>query len=125
MRIFRVEHETRGGHGPYLVPYRYKTDGQNEDYYNLTCLAEDLVSTHNDEDHPAPSHIGYWKVCGFSSLSDLYWWFDGFLDQLWDNGYCVAEFEVPFDKYTYVEGQGQVTFDKNASVRIDNHPIYC
>jgi hypothetical protein len=122
MRIYRVEHGERG-HGPYIIPFDEDVDDESQEYYDLTVLAEDLISTHADEDHPAPMHMPRSHVCGFESLGHLEVWFDGFMQALDSEGYVIAEFDVPFDQFRYVEGHGQVAFVKESSQRIDNYPI--
>lgn len=116
MRVYRIEHQTRG-HGPYIIPFfegDYDDEYSNE-YDDLTSLAYTLISVHQDDTHKAPDVIPARKVCGFDSIHALEAWFDGYLSDLYDLGYVVAVFEGEEVRF---HGNGQVTFNKELSIRL-------
>lgn len=121
MRVYRIEHETRG-HGPYIIPF---IDGDYDDPYSneyddLTSLAHALVNDHQDDEHPAPRTIYSDEVCGFASMAALTEWFGGWMKNLADLGYVIRSFQgenVRHDSY------GQVTFHKELSICLTSQPI--
>jgi hypothetical protein len=116
MRVYRIQHEARG-HGPYIIPFfEGDCDDENDNEYDdLTSLAYMLIRDHQDELHKAPDVIPSRKVCGFDSMYALEAWFDGYMTDLAEMGYVVAEFEG-VDVRNH--GNGQVTFDKELSIRL-------
>jgi hypothetical protein len=122
MRVFRIEHESRG-HGPYIVPLRaYECsplcDGDCracDEYETVSNLAWAVVGAHQDRYHRSPSGIQKHEVCGFDSLYALEAWFDGWLDKLLAAGYVVAEYDSEGVRY---HGNGQVTFNRYVGNRL-------
>jgi hypothetical protein len=116
MRVYRIQHQDRG-HGPYIIPF---FEGDYDDpcdnlYDDLSTLAYMLIRDHQDDLHKAPDIIPSRKICGFDSMYALEAWFDGYLTDLFEAGYVVAEFEgVDVREH----GNGQVTFDKELSFRL-------
>jgi hypothetical protein len=121
MRVYRIQHEARG-HGPYIIPFfEGDYDDENDNAYDdLTSLAYCLIRDHQDDDHKAPDVIPSRKVCGFDSMAALETWFEGYLSELFEAGYVVMEFEGVDVR---VHGNGQVTFDKELSIRLTSAAI--
>jgi hypothetical protein len=127
MRVYRIEHESKG-HGPYIIPFSaYECNAFCEDecehdieYDRITSLAYAVVGAHQDRYHRSPQGILQHEVCGFDSMHALEAWFDGFLGPLLSNGYTVAEFE---GVNVHHHGNGQVTFHKELSIRLTSAAI--
>lgn len=57
----------------------------------------EMITKHQADEYPnATEDCGFFPnhICGFSSLKDLRWWFDGFLDDLIILGYKIRRFKV-------------------------------
>lgn len=85
-----------------------------------------MGDAHNWEPrHPSPKEdpkLGWVRGderCGFTTLDDLFGWFEGFTDLLRENGFIVYMYDVP-DEYVRVGGFGQALFHWTAADEICN-----
>ncbi len=96
MIVYRVEN--KAGCGPYF------TRGS---WYGRKWIAD----SHKFTEHTPSAYLdvdGFERgmLCGFTSLEDLYTWFDGWLDLLIFSGFKVVEYDV----VGVLEGEKQVCF---------------
>lgn len=99
-----------------MLIYRIeKTDTRNGPYCKSTFSdAETLLSAHNGSDmHPGPpqsfdtqwsqismlEQLRYHFAC--ESIEQLFEWFDGFLDDLHEDGFVIRAYEVPDEDIMY------------------------
>ena len=95
--IFRIE--DKNGNGP------HKAGG------STFSLAEELGEAHSDSQHPCAIEMRGWRygmIFGFDCLDKLFNWFDGWLDELIDEGFDIVEYKVE----DFVTDGKQVAFFK-------------
>lgn len=101
--VYRVQHSTENI-GPYVsskIKWSIEWYSEMMSHHSNIChpnLREDNLSEYRDSDY----------VCGFNSLDKLKSWFDGYLFNLIDAGFIIAEYEVE-DYITGISGK-QVVF---------------
>lgn len=117
MRVYRLE--DKDGSGPYRPRSGYKPEGG---------IQERVSDAHNRDidGHPSGTLDFNWRhlsddedrryAC--DSFEGLLHWFEGFIDELLDNGYDLVVYDVPDHKVIAGYSGLQVIFKYDAAVKV-------
>lgn len=121
MHIWRVAHKEHTYQGLPSGPY-VSAGLTSEIVMNMRPMGD----AHSWEPrHPSPeedTELGWVEDeerCGFTSLGELFDWFEGFIKLLRENGFVMYVYEVP-EEYVRVGKFGQALFNWTAADEICN-----
>jgi len=112
-----------------MLVYRVEDSDGRGPYNSYMAHVPGLLMAHNQEGpktrpntyaDPKLRHIMQdHEFCGFTSLTDMGQWFEGFGEALEDNDFTITEYEI--DPSLVLHGSGQVVFEKYQAKKVRVH----